>query len=145
MRPEHRLPIDGDELLWRRLTTPEWIAPNSDGTKRVSSAAFKGHENDLELSTHIASLTTLDWVFNSQPEPLAIAEIFARDPQGLGLAVEHKPDDDDYSHAVIHLNPIYAIRKKTTPRKWRTKQLCVKDLLLRIDSWLGRADRTLDI
>jgi hypothetical protein len=112
MRPEHRLQVDGDTLLWRRLTTPEWIAPNSDGTKRVSSAAFKGHENDLELSRHIASLTTLDWVFNSPPESLAVAEIFARDPQGLGLIVEHKPDGDDNSHAVIHLNPIYGTRKK---------------------------------
>jgi len=111
MRPESRLPILADELLWRRLTTPDWIKV-TNGARRVSSAAFKGHEIDLELSTHISKLTTLDWVFTTPPDSLGVAEILARHPQQLGLNVEHDPEPDDYSHAVIHLSTIYGTRKK---------------------------------
>ncbi len=111
MRPENRLLILANEVLWRRLTTPEWIKV-TNGTRRVSSAAFKGHETDLELSTHIARLTTLDWVFTTPPDALGVAEILARYPQELDLRVEHDPEPDDYSHAVIHLSAVYGTRKK---------------------------------
>ncbi|HSQ23123.1 MAG TPA: hypothetical protein VLN44_01870, partial [Pyrinomonadaceae bacterium] len=100
-----------EEVLWRRLTTPDWIKV-TNGTSRVSSAAFKGHDKDLELSTHIARLTTLDWVFGTPPDSLGVAEILAQYPQELGLRVEHDPEPNDYSHAVIHLSPVYGNRKK---------------------------------
>jgi hypothetical protein len=111
MRPENRFPIAADEALWRRLTTPDWIKV-TNGTRTVSSAAFKGHDTDLELSTHIARLTTLDWVFTTPPDSLGVAEILARYPQELGLRVEHDPEPEDPSHAIIALSAVYGIRKK---------------------------------
>lgn len=112
MTPHDRLQIGPDEILWRRLTTPDWIKQNSDGTKGVSSAAFKGHAADLELSTHVARLTTLEWVFTSEPTALGVGEIFAKHPQELGLRVDHDPEPNDYSHAFIRLSNDYGIRKK---------------------------------
>jgi len=111
MSPEERQQIGDDDILWRRHTTPDWIK-DTNGTKRVSSAAFKGSPHDLELSTHAAKLTTLEWVFNSKPYALGVGEIVARMARDLELAVEHDPDDDDASHTVIHLTAQKGIREK---------------------------------
>jgi hypothetical protein len=99
MSPQERQQIGDDDVLWRRLTNSYWIK-DSNGTKRVSSAAFKGSPHDLELSTHSARLTTLEWVFNSRPHALGVGEIVARMARDLELVVEHDPVDDDASHTV---------------------------------------------
>jgi hypothetical protein len=64
------------------------------------------------LSTHAAKLTTLEWVFNSNPYALGVGEIVARMARDLGLAVEHDPDDEDPSHTISRLNTQKGIREK---------------------------------
>jgi hypothetical protein len=111
MSPQERQQIGDDDILWRRITTPYWIK-EMNGVKRVSSAAFKGSPHDLELSTHAAKLTTIEWVFSSRPYARGVGEIVARLARDLGLVVEHDPDKDDPSHTVIHLNAQKGIREK---------------------------------
>jgi hypothetical protein len=111
MSLQERQQIGDDDILWRRLTTPYWIK-DLNGARRVSSAAFKGNPHDLELSTHAAKLTTLEWVFSSRPYALAVGEIVARMARDLGLVVEHDPVEDDPSHTVIRLNTPKGIREK---------------------------------
>ncbi|HEV8370987.1 MAG TPA: hypothetical protein VGQ39_23775 [Pyrinomonadaceae bacterium] len=129
MIPEDRLEIDDNDILWRRLTAPEWIK-EQDGARRVSSAAFKGSPHDIELSTHAAKLTTLDWVFNSRPYALGVGEIVAREPRELGLRIEHDPEGDDYSHTVVHLNPTKGIREKHAKKLARKASLKERPVLV---------------
>lgn len=104
--------IDGETLLWRRLTSPEWITPNSDGSRRVSSGAFKGKPADEDISVHICELTTLERVFSSRPFSYGVAEIRAKDAQGQGYTVTYDPDPEDVSHAKIAFHANYGQRKK---------------------------------
>ncbi|MDQ2920605.1 MAG: hypothetical protein M3R52_03165 [Acidobacteriota bacterium] len=114
MQPRRYEEIDGDELLWRRLTSPDWITPTDDGGKRVSSGAFRGRSNEDQLSVHIAALTTLEQIFSTPPYCDAVGEIVARDFQSLGRLVSHTPDleNNDYSHASVALSSNKGQRKK---------------------------------
>lgn len=94
-------PIDGEEVLWRRLTDPAWIVTNPDGTKRISSAAFKDSTEDRIVSVHIASLTSLERVMATPPVCFGIAAILTRHPEQLGHVVRHTPTPEDFSHASI--------------------------------------------
>ena len=119
-------PVDGEENLWRRLTTLDWMPKNPDGTRRVSSAAFKGNSDDRELSVHVASLTTLDHVFNTRPECYGVADILAKHPEGLGLRVEHTPEPEDDSHASVYLHPEYGQRKKDAKKMSQLARLTAR-------------------
>lgn len=119
-------PVDGDENLWRRLTTLDWMPKNPDGSRRVSSAAFKGNSDDRELSVHVASLTTIDRIFNTLPECYGLAEVLAKHPQDLALRVEHTPEPEDDSHASVYLHPDYGQRKKHAKKLSKLAQLTAK-------------------
>jgi hypothetical protein len=122
MKPKDRQEIGDDDVLWRRLTTPDWIK-ETNGKRGVSSAAFKGSAHDLELSTHAARLTTIEWVFNSRPYALGVGEIEAREPREMGLLVEHDPEEEDPSHTIIRLTNHRGTREK------QAKKLANKALL----------------
>ncbi len=114
MQPRRDPEVDGDTILWRRLTSPDWIVPKSDGLRRVSSAAFKGRPEEIHLSVHIADFTDLDTIFSTLPWCESVAEIRAEYFQSLGRQVHHTPDPetDDNSHASITLAGNYGQRKK---------------------------------
>jgi hypothetical protein len=115
MNGQDRVEIDDHDKLWRRLTAPHWIK-DSDGIRRVSSAAFKGSKDDRELSTHAAKLTTMDWVFTTRPYAFGVGEFLAGQPRELGLEVKNDPDFDrdppDYSHTSISLTSQKNLREK---------------------------------
>jgi hypothetical protein len=113
MQPRGHEELDGEEILWRRLTSSDWIVPGKGGApSRVSSAAFKGRPDEVDLSVHVASLTTLDRVFSTLPYCEAVAEITANSFQSLGRSVRHTPEADDTSHASVILAGNYGQRKK---------------------------------
>jgi hypothetical protein len=108
--------IADNDLLWRRLTAEQWIKSTPEG-RRVSSAAFKNNAEDEVLSVHLARLTTIENVFLAPPVCLAVAEISAGVPRGLGHRVIHSPTEDDWSHASITPPPGYRSSKKKSDAK----------------------------
>ncbi len=123
MQPRQDDQIQGDEILWRRLTSPDWIAINIDGSRRVSSAAFKGRPEERELSVHIASLTSVEIVFSTLPYCDALAELPASCPQQLGREVRRTPEPNDVSHASIILQTNYGNRKKDATQMAKNARL----------------------
>jgi hypothetical protein len=118
MPPRIYDPIDGDEVLWRRLTSPDWITLNPDGSQRISSAAFKDNTGDEgRVSVHIARETTEEKVFSIPPVCYGIAEIRASVPQSLGHRVQHTPTSEDYSHASIIPPDVYGSSRKKSDSK----------------------------
>lgn len=91
-------PIDGAEILWRRVT-PDWIKRAEDGTIILASAAFLDNI-DGNVSVHIASLTTIENVTKSFPHCQIVA-IEARVAIERGFTIQRDPLPDDPSHALI--------------------------------------------
>jgi hypothetical protein len=113
MQPRGHEEIDGEEILWRRLTSSDWIVPDkSGGPSRVSSAAFKGRPEEVDLSVHVASLTSLETIFSTLPYCEAVAAITAGSFQALGRSVRHTPEAEDNSHASVILADSYGQKKK---------------------------------
>jgi hypothetical protein len=107
--------INDDDLLWRRIVNkPEWVSHNSDGSWRVSSAAFIDRHTG-EVSVHLARLTTQEKVLASRPDE-GMVEIVAGLPRSLGLIVAYDPTDDDQSHSLI-CSPMGGSIKKSDARK----------------------------
>jgi hypothetical protein len=107
--------INDDDLLWRRIVNkPEWVSRNSDGSWRVSSAAFIDRYTG-EVSVHLARLTTQEKVLASRPDD-GIVEIFAGLPRSLGLILVYDPTDNDQSHSLI-CSRIGGSIKKSDARK----------------------------
>jgi hypothetical protein len=89
--------IPDDAFLYRRII-PKWFVANEDGTKRISSAAFK--DGNGELSVNVASLTTPRRVLQGRPDD-RLAQLQARIPRSLKLNVMMDVKPGDPSHAVI--------------------------------------------
>jgi hypothetical protein len=107
--------INDDDLLWRRIVNkPEWISQNSDGSWRVSSAAFIDRYTG-EISVHLARLTTQEKVLASRPDD-GMVEIVAGLPRSLNLIVVYDPTEDDQSHSLI-CPPVGGNIKKNAARK----------------------------
>src|SRR5689334_4681634 len=91
-------PVDGAEILWRRLT-PDWIKRAEDGSIILASAAFLDNI-DGNVSVHIASLTTLEEVKKAFPY-CEIAALTAQVALDCGFTIKRDPMPDDPSHALI--------------------------------------------
>lgn len=124
----HSYDIPDDERLWRRLNRPEWIVTNPDGTRRISSVAFKDNTGDEgRVSVHIASLTTIERVFQVWPPISGVAEITAGVPRSLGHTVIHDPLEDDESHALICPPKVYGSKREKTDAKKMAQAACLID------------------
>jgi len=91
-------PIEGAEILWRRLT-PDWIKRAEDGSVLIASAAFLDNI-DGNVSVHIASLTSIADVLRAYPH-CQIAAIEAQFVTERGFTIKRDPLPDDPSHALI--------------------------------------------
>jgi hypothetical protein len=85
--------VDGSESLWRGIHKDQ-IKPNSDGTYRPSSGAFKS----TDLSVDIASKTTPE---KSIRNFAALSGFLAEVPIKLGYPVVEDPLKDNDAHALI--------------------------------------------
>lgn len=93
--------ISNDDLLWRRIVNqPEWVNRNSDGSWRVSSAAFIDRHTG-QVSAHLARLTTQEKALAGRPDE-GMIELIAGLPRSLGLIVAYDPKDEDPSHSLIY-------------------------------------------
>jgi hypothetical protein len=95
-------PIEGAEILWRRLT-PDWIKRAEDGSIIVASAAFLDNI-DGNVSVHIASLTSIEDVLRAYPH-CHVAAIEAQVVIDRGFTIKRDPLPDDPSHALIKPPP----------------------------------------
>ncbi len=92
--------INDDDLLWRRIPDdPNMIKLCSDGTYRLTSAAFKDGKNG-EVSVHLAKLTTKERALAGYPKN-GLVEIPAGLPRSLGHSVVYDPTPEDRSHTLI--------------------------------------------
>jgi hypothetical protein len=91
-----QLLVDGSESLWRGIHKFQ-IKPNSDGTYRPSSGAFKS----TDLSVDIASKTTPEKSINNFA---ALSGFLAEVPIKLGYLVIEDPVEDNDAHALIKGN-----------------------------------------
>ncbi len=85
--------VDESESLWRGIHKFQ-IKPNSDGTYRPSSGAFKS----TDLSVDIASKTTPEKSINNFA---ALSGFLAEVPIKLGYPVIEDPMEGDDAHALI--------------------------------------------
>ena len=88
--------VDESESLWRGIHKFQ-IKPNSDGTYRPSSGAFKS----TDLSVDIASKTTPEKSINNFA---ALSGFLAEVPIKLGYPVIEDPVEDNDAHALIRGN-----------------------------------------
>ncbi len=123
--PQPNAEINGEQILWRRLTDPRWIV-DENGERRVSSAAFKDSTEERVVSVHLAYLASLETVVSIPPVCFGVAEILARHPQELGHSVRYTPTPEDISHTSI----IPPVEYGSARRKRDTKAMALKSRLI---------------
>ena len=94
--PQNTQPVDDDEDLFRRLTVPNQIKHNQDGSLSTSSAVYRSRFDDI--SVDIASKTTPE---ESIKNAFALIGILAKEPKGLGYPVVEDPFEGNPAHALI--------------------------------------------
>lgn len=89
-------PTIGDhQVLWRRIA-PSQIRVDENGHEEPISGAFR----ETGISVHIASLTTREAVQAKYPQHKLIG-FTAGDARAEGYIVNHDPQEDDRSHALV--------------------------------------------
>jgi hypothetical protein len=88
--------INDDDLLLRRITPADHTAPQPDGTRILTSYAFR--ERSHEFSMYVAKEVTREKVLSCGFETQEVVEIRAGDVRGLGYMIVRDPDNCDDSH-----------------------------------------------
>ncbi|MEJ7859996.1 MAG: hypothetical protein WKF90_00020 [Pyrinomonadaceae bacterium] len=114
---EDDLSIADEDLLWRRIQNiPQWLKINSDGTFRLSSAAFLDDYTG-EVSVHLEKIIlSQEKVLAGKPDD-GLVEIEAGFPRSLSHKITHDPTNDDPSHALICPPEISNNRRRTDAKK----------------------------
>ena len=112
--------IQDNDLLWRRIVNiADWVKRASNGSYRVSSAAFIDGI-DGEVSVCLAALTFQEGVLLNRPDD-GLVEIEAGIPRSLGHAIVRDPTPEDPSHALICPSP----NKNPSTRKRDARAMAV--------------------
>ena len=88
--------IQDDDLLFRRITPSQHTAVQPDGTRILTSFAFR--EPNHEFSMYVAKEVTREKVLSCGIPTQEIVEVRARDVRSLGYILVREPDDCDPSH-----------------------------------------------
>lgn len=85
-----------DAWLLRRITPSQHRRQQADGSKVVTSFAFREQAN--QFSMYVAAEVTHEKVLSCGFHTQAIIEVLAGEVRGLGYDVIREPDDCDDSH-----------------------------------------------
>ena len=88
--------INDDDLLFRRITPVDHTALQPDGTRILTSYAFR--ERTHEFSMYVAREVTREKVLSCGFETQEIIEVRAGDVRSLGYMIVRDPDSCDDSH-----------------------------------------------
>jgi hypothetical protein len=88
--------ISDDELLLRRITPAAHTAIQPDGTRILTSFAFR--ERTHEFSMYVAKEVTHEKVLSCGFPTQKIVEVRASEVRSLGYIIVREPDDCDDSH-----------------------------------------------
>jgi hypothetical protein len=88
--------IQDDDLLLRRITPALHTASLSDGTRILTSFAFRERGN--EFSMYVAKEVSHEKVLSCGLPTQEIIEVTAGDVRALGYIIVRDPDDCDDSH-----------------------------------------------
>jgi hypothetical protein len=88
--------IDDDDLLLRRITPSAHTALQANGTRMLTSFAFRSPTN--EFSMYVAKEVTHEKVLSCGLPTQEIVEIRAGDVRELGYMIVREPDDCDDAH-----------------------------------------------
>jgi hypothetical protein len=88
--------IQDDDLLFRRITPSQHTANQPDGTRVLTSFAFR--ETNNEFSMYVAKEVTREKILSCGFPTQEIIEVCARDVRKLGYILVREPDDCDESH-----------------------------------------------
>lgn len=88
--------IDDDDLLLRRITPAAHTALQADGTRILTSFAFRSPTN--EFSMYVAKEVTREKVLSCGLPTQEIVEVRAGDVRKLGYMIVREPDTCDDSH-----------------------------------------------
>lgn len=88
--------INDDDLLLRRITPADHTASQPDGTRVLTSYAFR--ERTHEFSMYVAKEVTREKVLSCGFETQEIVELKAGDVRSLGYFIVRDPDNCDASH-----------------------------------------------
>ena len=88
--------INDDDLLLRRITPAAHTALQADGTKILTSFAFRSPTN--EFSMYVAKEVTREKVLSCGLPTQEIIEVRAGDVRRLGYIIVREPDNCDDSH-----------------------------------------------
>ncbi len=88
--------IQDDDLLLRRITPAQHTAVQPDGTRVLTSFAFRERNN--EFSMYVAKEVTPEKVLSCGIPTQELIEIRAGDVRKLGYILVREPDDCDDSH-----------------------------------------------
>ena len=88
--------IDDDDLLLRRITPAAHTARQADGTRILTSFAFRSPTN--EFSMYLAKEVTREKVLSCGLPTQEIVDVRAGDVRRLGYMIVREPDNCDDSH-----------------------------------------------
>jgi hypothetical protein len=88
--------INDDDLLLRRITPADHTALQPDGTRILTSYAFR--ERTHEFSMYVSKEVTREKVLSCGFETQEIIEVRAGDVRNLGYMIVRDPDNCDDSH-----------------------------------------------
>ena len=88
--------IQDDDLLLKRITPAQHTAPQADGTRLLTSFAFKAPNH--EFSMYVAKEVSREKILSCGLPTQEIIEIAAGDVRKLGYLLVREPDDCDPSH-----------------------------------------------
>lgn len=88
--------IEDDDLLLRRVTPSQHTSVQPDGTRILTSYAFRERTN--EFSMYVAKEVTHQKVLSCGLPTQEIIEIEASDVRKLGYMIIREPDECDNSH-----------------------------------------------
>jgi hypothetical protein len=88
--------INDDDLLLRRITPTAHTALQADGTRILTSFAFRSPTH--EFSMYVAKEVTHEKVLSCGLPTQEIIEVRAGDVRKLGYMIVREPDDCDDSH-----------------------------------------------
>ena len=105
--------IYDDDVLLRRITPSLHSDPMPDGTRILTSFAFRERGN--EFSMYVAKEITREKVLSCGLPTQEIVEVTAGEVRGLGYAIVRDPDECDDSHVFAK------------PRAYKSKGQIAKD------------------